>query len=624
MAFAAANTYSYEPLKGDREIRLITLLPGTGDDAISITIEHTSLDQIPPYEALSYVWGSQNPSFPVICNRDNSLAIGGNLNDALRCLRKPDASRVLWIDRVAINQDDLDERTHQVGLMADIYSSASVVDIWLGNGDDNTEPAMGLINDLAMRMMEFWKTQGQPSYTEAKTANHPIQYPPSEAPVWSAVKSFFLRPWFLRVWTFQEIVFAQDAVLYCGAHAIKWGRIEAFLLGLRTYSQGPNIGDSRLKGAEKYALEIYTARSTLYRPKIHSSEYIQLFLGLFPLLESLRSRNATDPRDKVFALLNVACDAKQSDLKADHRKSHAEVYAMTAKWLLRTQKSLAFLSLVEKKDKPDLISWVPDFRYKDHWNFLHQPMQVFRGPNRVYNASGTTNAIFIEKGSSYQLTVRGIYVGTIIDMTEPPGNVTNNVAIGARVLDGGQWHLFAKTCAIGGIYPATGEPIDLAYHRLRIWDQLPTEGLARRQRTSPPTEIPQPGPISYSEAMGGLADSINEDIRMIILRKTTRKRMFKTETGYMGIAHRSIEIGDKVFVLVGGEMPFVLRPLGANYFGFGGESYVHGIMDGEMLAIARAKKEDLANVNTNTKDLTWIDSLGDQPWPFETEELVLV
>ena len=297
------------------------------------------------------------------------------------------------------DQEDLDERTHQVGLMADIYSSASVVDIWLGNGDDNTEPAMGLINDLAMRMMEFWKTQNQPSYAEAKTTNHPIQYPPSEAPVWSAVKSLFLCPWFLRVWTFQEIVLARDAVFYCGAHTTKWERIETFLLGLHTYSQGPNIGDSRLKGAEKYALEIYTARSTLYGPKVYNPEYIKRFLGLFPLLESLRSRNTTDPRDKVFALLNVACDPKKSDLTADYRKSHAEVYTTTAKWLLRTQKSLAFLRLVEKKDKPDLISWVPDFRYKDHWNFLHQPMRGFRGPNHAYNASGTTNAIFIEEGS---------------------------------------------------------------------------------------------------------------------------------------------------------------------------------------------------------------------------------
>jgi hypothetical protein len=66
---------------------------------------------------------------------------------------------------------------------------------------------------------------------------------------------------------------------------------------------------------------------------------------------------------------------------------------------------------VEKKDKPDLISWVPDFRYKDNMNFLHQPAQIWRGGNnRIYNASGTTKARFDTKESMFQLTVQGIYM----------------------------------------------------------------------------------------------------------------------------------------------------------------------------------------------------------------------
>ncbi|KAH6667506.1 hypothetical protein B0J14DRAFT_704579 [Halenospora varia] len=296
---------------------------------------------------------------------------------------------------------------------------------------------------------------------------------------------------------------------------------------------------------------------------------------------------------------------------------------MTAKWLLRTQKRLDFLSLVEKKDKPDLISWVPDFRYKDPWNFLHQPRQIFRGNYRAYNTPGSTYATVIDIESNYQLAVSGIYIGTVVDKTVPPGNLTNNAAIGAAVLDGGQWHLFARTCAVNGVYPATGELIDLAYHRLRIWDQLPTEELPSRcQRTSPLTQIPQPGPISYDNAKDTIVHSVNGDIGMSILSKTTRKKMFKAETGYMGIAYRSVEIGDKVCVLMGGEMPFILRPFGGNYFGFGGESYVHGIMDGEMLAVARVNREDLKSVDTN--NLAWIDNLGDEPWPFAAEKLILV
>jgi hypothetical protein len=507
--------------------------------------------------------------------------------------------------------------------MGDIYSSASLVVVWLGTSDDSTELALGLLNDLGGQMLEYRKIQKLNSYAEAQTVNIPFRYPPLEAPAWPAVRSLLQRPWFSRVWTFQEIVLAQDAILYCGARTLRWKRFEVFLLGLSTFSQGPDAEDSRLKGAEIDALEIFKAPSILLRPENHKPEDTQLFLGLFPLLDSLRLRQATDPRDKVFALLNVAYDAKESNLKADYCKSHAEVYAMTAKWLLRTQKRLDFLSLVEKKDKLDLISWVPDFRYKDPWNFLHQPRQISRGNCRVYNTSGSTTATIIDIESTYQLTVSGIYVGTVVDRTAPPGNLTNNVAIGAAVLDGGQWHLFARNCAVNGVYPATGEPIDLTYHRLRIWDQLPTEGLLyRRQRTSPITQVPQPGPISYDYAKDAMVHGGKEDIGMNILSKTARKRMFKTETGYMGIAHRSVEIGDKVYVFMGGEMLFVLRPFVGNYFGFGGESYVHGIMDGEMLAVAKADREDHKSVDPD--DLAWIDNLGDEPWPFATEKLILV
>lgn len=120
-------------------------------------------------------------------------------------------------------------------------------------------------------------------------------------------------------------------MLYCGAHSMYWPRLEAFLVGLRTWPEGPNAEDSRLKGDEASLLEIIKARSSLHRHGTHKPEDIQVFFSLFPLLESLRTRQATDPRDKVFALLNVANDAKDSDPKVDYRKSPTEVYAMTAK-----------------------------------------------------------------------------------------------------------------------------------------------------------------------------------------------------------------------------------------------------------------------------------------------------
>lgn len=624
MSGSITNSYSYSALQGERDIRLITLLRGSKDDPISLTIQHVSLNTKPKYKALSYVWGPQTPSYSIQCD-GCVMSVGRNLKDALLCLRNVDEDSILWIDRICINQEDTDERTQQVGLMADIYSSALLVVIWLGPADENTQRVIDHINDLHGQMLKFWKIQQPANYTEAKTANHPIRYPPPQDPAWLALRALLQRPWFSRIWTFQEIVLAQDAVLCCGAYTLRWKKLEALISGLNAYSEGPNAEDSRMKGDDNHFMAIFKARSRLRYGDSWPPEQHQVLGGLLPLLHDLRNRQATDPRDKVFALLNVAYDSKNSDLKADYRKSHVEVYAMTVKWFLRTQKSLAFLSLVEKKDKPDLISWIPDFRFKDEFNFLHAPAQVYRGEQHIYRASGSTKAVVKEDESDFQLTVRGIWIGTIVARTDPPGNLTNNVAIGAKALDGGQWHQFARASAENGVYAATGESVDLAYHRIRIWDQMPGEGLARLQRTSPPSEIPQPGLASYDYSKDAIVHGARDDVAMSIIRYTTRKRLFKTDTGLLGTGHRSLELGDKVFVLMGADMPCILRPIGGNYFSFGGESYVHGVMDGETLVSARTKKSGMADSGTSdATDLSWTRNLGDEPWPFDTDEIVLV
>jgi hypothetical protein len=622
MAHPILQKFVYSPLTEKRDFRLVTLHHGTDQDPISLTICHASLDQAPPYEALSYVWGPQNPSETIKCN-DGSLEIGKNLSGALRCLRKPTMSRVLWIDRVAINQENVKERTSQVGLMADIYSLAAKVAVWLGPADSSTESALAFLDDISTQMRENKEPQDSSEPFKFGSENHAIKYPPSGDSIWAGVKSLLQRPWFSRAWTFQEIILARKADIYCGVYHSSWQSIENVLVCLKAYPPGTNMEDLRLIGDDKLLTDIYKARAMLQRPQLFSLEDKDAFLSLFPLLDGMRTRNATDPRDKVFALLNIACDLRDSELEADYSKSHAEVYAMTAKWLLRRTKSLAFLSLVEKKDKPDLISWVPDFRYKDQMNFLHQPLQIWRGKDRMYNASGTTRVRFDVQESLFQLTVQGIYVGTIVEQTEPPGNMLNNVALGARVLDGGEWQTFAGNCAVDGVYPPTGESMELAYRRLIIWDRIPGESLARNQRKCPPTlmDLPKPGIISYSGAKKQIFGP-SEDIAMYILRGTSRKKLFKMDTGYVGLAHRSCEVGDRVYVLMGGDTPFVLRSLGGSFYGFGGESYVHGIMDGEMLALAMG--DDRSLTRNTRKGLDWIDELGEEPWPFKTEVLTLV
>ena len=76
------------------------------------------------------------------------------------------------------------------------------------------------------------------------------------------------------------------------------------------------------------------------------------------------------------------------------------------------------------------------------------------------------------------------------------------------------------------------------------------------------------------------------------LTATTHRKFFRTEKGYMGLGHAEIQKDDEIFVLAGGLMPFVLRPVGKKEVEreglqlchkVVGECFVHGIMYGQAM-----------------------------------------
>src|ERR1700753_4144230 len=140
--------YQYKPIALDGlSIRLIRLLKGSHWDDIRCEIFQAWLsgDQVAmPYEALSYTWGSPERSCEITID-DQTLAITENLDRALRYLRYISVDRILWVDLISINQENLEERNHQVAHMRDIYKHAERVLIWLGMATYETNRFMDLM-----------------------------------------------------------------------------------------------------------------------------------------------------------------------------------------------------------------------------------------------------------------------------------------------------------------------------------------------------------------------------------------------------------------------------------------------------------------------------------------------
>ncbi|KAF7886134.1 hypothetical protein EAF00_010237 [Botryotinia globosa] len=129
----------YTPLDSDLcQIRRLILQPAANfDDHLYSQLDVVSLESSPDFEALSYVWGSTTPGKTI--NLGDRLVAIGPISTML-CL--PAAPRILWVDVLCINQDDLDERASQVALMRRVYSEANTVLIWLGSEAENSEQAM--------------------------------------------------------------------------------------------------------------------------------------------------------------------------------------------------------------------------------------------------------------------------------------------------------------------------------------------------------------------------------------------------------------------------------------------------------------------------------------------------
>jgi hypothetical protein len=80
---------------------------------------------------------------------------------------------------------------------------------------------------------------------------------------------------------------------------------------------------------------------------------------------------------------------------------------------------------------------------------------------------------------------------------------------------------------------------------------------------------------------------IADSFHLSFLEACIGRRIFVTKKGYFGIGPAELEEGDEIYILAGGKLPLVLRPLPKSRprtFELVGDCYVHGIMDGEAVS----------------------------------------
>ncbi|KAE8446244.1 hypothetical protein EG329_012330 [Mollisiaceae sp. DMI_Dod_QoI] len=262
--------YHYSSLsQGPGRIRLLRLLPSESiETEIQCELLEYNLQKSSYgahlYEALSYTWGDSEKPRSISVNKQ-TLAITENLHAVLLRLRDHSFERILWIDAVCINQQDLKEQGQQVQLMARIYSQAARVLVWLGETAGNSDTALEGIRVAA-------ESESTDSLNDE------------------------------RIWVLQEVAAARHILIMCGSMVIDG---YAFYLGVnRFYEARPDLESSTRPIT-------YLIRGANLRTKhvMSSSGRSSLNIGpLGELIDMFHAHKATMPVDMVYALLGMSSD----------------------------------------------------------------------------------------------------------------------------------------------------------------------------------------------------------------------------------------------------------------------------------------------------------------------------
>lgn len=363
----------YRPLEGELPLRLLKLLPGAQGQPIECELVPTNLGDVTEhYEATSYTWGSPEDPQTITCNRVD-MKVQKNAFGMLNGVRWPDRARMIWVDAICIDQSNVDERASQVSMMSQIYRRAKSVLVWLGPPDDSSTIAMNYAKtlDYATLAEQYKDTTEQVDMLQETAFQHKSyifdetdQSEPFKDLVF-AVLRFLQRPWFKRVWIQQEAALCRHTRVFCGTDSVDWDQLFslAWMMHPRQVGDYPEYIEEAL-GTVFHSmtaiLEIQRFRIRTFND-IYKSSRTNIYL--LETLHSVRRFGATDHRDKVFALQNLATDSNQW-VEVDYRVPWQIVYLEVG------QKSLAngWLDFLEDAGKARheagsaLPSWAPDYR----------------------------------------------------------------------------------------------------------------------------------------------------------------------------------------------------------------------------------------------------------------------
>jgi hypothetical protein len=259
-------------------------------------------------------------------------------------------TQYFWIDQMSINQNNEVEKGSQIPLMGDIFRSATFVLVWLGEEDYHSHITGKLVTEVersGLEVRDVVKTIFEPSISVLHGPNGEMRIRQFSDTEIDAVSNFILRPWFGRLWTYQELLLGRDIGLWCGKTVITWESLVTTVLVAGAFGNVESYGSF---------VDGWGGRGAIIRNH---------YWPLPTILSRASARlSCSDVRDKVYALLSLQSPSDRLDIQVNYNLSPKEVFTMTAQAMVRKWNNLEILQYVQppkQGDVPELFSWVPDW-----------------------------------------------------------------------------------------------------------------------------------------------------------------------------------------------------------------------------------------------------------------------
>lgn len=574
------DQYRYQPLISQRnEIRLLRILPPRKFDGLNCGIEcnlfHVSLDDSPDYDALSYAWGDRLDLQSILLE-GHPFNITANLYGALSRLQKFSMTRPIWIDAICIDQDNFQERSEQVIKMGDIFKQASKVITWLGDADSESELAFSLLRDLKACLHD-------------RNSCRKILKDKKNLQSLHGLYSLFYRDYWWRVWVIQEVTLAKTITIFCGGDLFPWSDLVAIQETLATH----HLQDIDIIAHGIPELSVLRVSIESRGPR---AMFLSMGYGTSDLAQTLlkhRFKESSDPKDMIYSLIGLSSAHRDPRFVVDYSKSVCQVYTDVVEYVVATTKKLDIICAMPRGLNPyKLPSWVPDWSFHGFGSSLLE-----HSSKHQFSAAGTSEAEANVSSDKAILHARGFSIGSITII---------GVACGMEDLEDESHAVIALHEWLKLVTGTTGEYIALwegfcrnimkekcKPEELKEWttksDFLPwILGTFVRAMVVARPDIRLDDHLTYYKDYRADWRSLEEDqvLGMILLKGVTEmmfgRRIFISDSKLLGLGPESIVEGDAIAILLGCQLPMILRPKSDQYT-YIGEVFVDGYMHGSAI-----------------------------------------